>query len=100
MSKKPMTDACHICWTSSWAPCEKNEEGAINFRGEWVLCQMCQAEKWSRQHRERNKRLREIAAAIIEAWTDDMSPVGAWTMVMDEAVRALSKEIGDVRTTN
>ena len=50
---RPMTNACNICWTSSWAPCEKGEEEAVQLQGGWVICQMCQSEKWSKQHRER-----------------------------------------------
>lgn len=43
---RPMTNACNICWTSSWAPCEEGAEEAIQLNGDWVICQMCQAERW------------------------------------------------------
>lgn len=52
---------CHNCWTSSWAPCEENEEDAVKFEDGWMICQQCQVTKWNRQHRER---ITELEAKI------------------------------------
>lgn len=45
---------CHICWTSSYGPCEDSFPGAVpDGRGGWMYCQLCKS-------REEIARLREI----------------------------------------
>lgn len=45
---------CHVCWTSSYAPCEQEFTGAVpaGKEGGWMYCKMCHAEEEIRSLRE------------------------------------------------
>ena len=38
---------CDVCWTSSWAPCEKGTPHAQKLTNgkDWVICQMCEIDR-------------------------------------------------------
>jgi len=61
---------CDICWTTSWAPCEESDEGAVELKGNWVVCQQCQVEGWNRGHRAR---VAELEKGLRECETHETS---------------------------
>ncbi len=48
---------CDVCWTSSWAPAPKDYPNAQKIKGkeEYVICQMCEAERMIMSYRETKK---------------------------------------------
>lgn len=51
-------DFCDVCWTSSWAPVPESTPNAqkIKDKDEYVICQMCEAEKkLCKQYKEENE---------------------------------------------
>ena len=97
---------CDVCFTSSWAPSTKDTPYSQQVKGkdEWVLCQMCEADRqlygYRKDYNELKAKLSQeklealISDTAVEVNTKNITPSFIWKCSLKELATAIRRSCG------